>query len=119
MFLEDYIDSAIRVYTEKLNAKPPEDKSKDPLLDFYNENSKLTDGDRKMGKEKIVEQLRKEQRELTIESYTKTAIDEDHVIVTGDCVYGNNKTAFTIAFECTSSGFGENTVFISNQIMNI
>ncbi|OHS93447.1 hypothetical protein TRFO_40285 [Tritrichomonas foetus] len=109
------VDQALAKYSEILNTKPPENPDDDPLRKFYNEKSKLTDGDRKMGAKNIVEQLRREQREITFESYSTAEIDEKHIIITGQCLIGNNRTSFTIALECDENY----NVFISNQIMNL
>ncbi|KAK8890524.1 hypothetical protein M9Y10_035301 [Tritrichomonas musculus] len=118
MSLEDYVDPAIKTYFQILNTKP-ENAEGDQLLKFYNDQSKLTLGDRKLGAKDIVEQLRKEQKEFVVDSYSYGSVDENHVIITGQCIIGNSKAPFTIALESVKGSDGQSNIYITNQIMNL
>lgn len=114
--LEEVVDSALSKYFEVINTKP-KTEDEDPLLNFYNDKSMLTFGERRLGAKRIVELLRKEKREFTIDSYSYGSVDENHVIITGFYLLGNSKLPFTIGLESQIGGNDEVKIYISNQIM--
>lgn len=116
--LFDYVDSALNTYFQILNTKPKEGEE-DDLVKFYNEKSKLTFGPRKLGAQKIVQQLRTEDREFHLDSYSPLSVDDNHVIITGICILGNNKVPFTIALESQVGNDGQSNIYITNQIISI
>ena len=116
--MERYADGALRQYFEALNEKPKEGEP-DKLLQFYNDKSKLTLGERKLGSEHIVQLLRKEQREFGLDSYTVGSKDDNHCIITGQLISGNSKMTFVMVLEKEEDPkTKECQVFISNQIIN-
>lgn len=117
--MEKYIPGALQQYFAALNEKPEEGKS-DRLLKFYNEKSKLTLGERKLGPEHIVELLRKEQREFGLDSYTVGSKDDHHCIITGQLISGNSKMTFVMVLEGKEDpNSNEWNLSISNQIINL
>lgn len=115
--LENFIDSALEKYFQILNTKPQQGED-DKLLNFYNDQSKLTYGTRKLGAKKIVEELRKTKKEFTLDTYSYGSVDKDHVVITGQCIIGNTKTPFTIVLESQPGINGQTNIYITNQIIN-
>lgn len=112
---EEVVDAALKEYFSKLNTAPPKDED-DPLEKFYNDNSKLTFGERQVGAKKIVQQLRKEKKEFTLDTYSFGSVDANHVIITGQYLLGTSKLPFTIALEAVERE-DQMDIFITNQIM--
>ena len=70
----------------------------------FGDDSKLTVRERVLGGKNITQHLRKLNCEFTAEKYVHTFTQDDQVIVTGTCVWGNAKTAFTAVLDVDLAG---------------
>jgi hypothetical protein len=70
------------------------------LLSVFSMDAKATvDGLRAEGPGPIVNLLRKKNREFSPRSYSVLLTEEDRLITSGSCLWGNEKHWFTFAFE--------------------
>ena len=116
--LEDFVDSALKAYFDTLNKKPQKGEE-DDLLKFYNDQSKLTRGDKKLGAKNIVETLRKDDREFHLDKYTCGSYDDNTLIINCSCIVGNSRVPIMLTLESQPSADGESKIYIINQIMNL
>ena len=70
------------------------------LEDIYTNESKLTiDNNKLVGVSKIVEFLKKEKHDFKANSYSMMLYNDNSIIVSGDCIWGNSPRTFTFVFQ--------------------
>ena len=109
------IPKYVKLVLDSFSNKLKENDDKEFVLLFSSE-AKVTIGKRVMGNRNIADYLKRLNCEFQADGYTYLYTDDDQLIVTGNCLWGNKRSAFTLVMQLDLTE-AEPRTLITNQMI--
>jgi hypothetical protein len=90
---------------------------KSAVADIYDENAQVSIDSRVLGHSGIVDFLRLQLCEFTLESYTYLPLPDGATVVTGICLWGNHRSYFTFVLRGDRAGSAQSVRILHQMVV--